>query len=154
MGNILVNHYSSDAASQGSEARRLWRRSNITTSRVKYCLIDFNISLLLPSNVRRLPNEFAHVGIGFFHPPDVSAGERDYDPYKFDVACLGNLFACNFDVSTFPKDTDLWLTCIRRVWYRKFRCLHHYSIEWSPKMSIFGLQHKKRSISCPKSTFR
>lgn len=61
--------------------------------------MDFDVSLLLPKDVRRLPCSYAFVGQPFFQPNDIRAGEREYDPYAFDVACLGNTFAYIFDVS-------------------------------------------------------
>ena len=97
--NILVNHYSSDAVAETSLARREWRLANLYSTRVKYCLMDFNLSLILPQGVRRLPSKYAHVGISLYHPPDIWAGEYDYDPYAFDVACMGHVFASRFDVS-------------------------------------------------------
>lgn len=101
--NMLVNHYSSDLSALKSLSRSGWRHSDVYFSRVKYCLMDFNLSLILPDGVRRLPSRYAFVGCCPFHPLDICAGEYDYDPYAFDVGCLGNAFAESFDVS--PDNT-------------------------------------------------
>jgi hypothetical protein len=103
---MLVNHYSADLLALRSESRRRWRLANGDNGRVRYCIIDFNISLLLPKNVRRLPRSYASAGVWMYHPEDVSAGEHDYDPYAFDVACMGCIFATYFDVSPTPYGGD------------------------------------------------
>ena len=97
--NMLVNHYSASLVDYTSEARRKWRTADTSNEYVRYCLTDFNISLLLPGDVRRIPSRFALDGCPHYHPPDVWAGEYEYDPYAFDVGCMGNLFASEFDVS-------------------------------------------------------
>ena len=65
---------------------------------MRYAIIDFNCALLLPKNVRRIPSINTDVGTWLYQPADASAGEYDYDPYAFDVACLGGLMAAYFDV--------------------------------------------------------
>jgi hypothetical protein len=111
-GNMLVNHYSADPLARRSEARRSWRTANTSTKQVRYCYIDFDISMILPKDVRRLPSDYAFEGQLLKHPKDVHAGEHDYDPYAFDVACLGILFASYFDVSCrslfFALITESW----------------------------------------------
>jgi hypothetical protein len=96
---MLVNHYSAHFLAGRSDARRSWRTANSLTGQVRYCYIDFDISMVLPKDVRRLPSDYAFAGQLWMHPKDIYAGEHDYDPYAFDVACLGILFAYEFDVS-------------------------------------------------------
>ena len=93
--NVLINHYAADLLSHHSNARKVWRINN---DRVKYSLIDFDCAMLLPKSTRRLPSSFAHFGKPVWHPNDICAGEHDYDPYAYDVGCMGNLFADYFDV--------------------------------------------------------
>jgi hypothetical protein len=100
---MLVNHYSADALACFSTARRSWRTANTLTKQVRYCYIDFDISMILPKDVSRLSSDYAFEGLGLWQPRDVHAGEHDYDPYAFDVACLGNVFASEFDVSGFVR---------------------------------------------------
>ena len=95
---MLVNHYSATLMAIRSKSREDWRLANASNNNVHYCLIDFDVSLILPKDVRRLPSTFAFYGHLFFQPPDIQAGEIDYDPYAFDVACLGNVFASEIDV--------------------------------------------------------
>jgi hypothetical protein len=64
-------------------------------SRLQYALFDFDISIMFnPDSTpaeRRLPSEFSWEG-GYHQPYDTSQGELDYDPFAFDVACMGNFF--------------------------------------------------------------
>ena len=110
-GNILVNHYSADFAAKDSQSRKKWRRDNLSNNQVRYCLIDFDLSVILPKDVKRLPCSYAYCAPPFSHPRDIDAGEYDYDPYAFDVACLGYCFVPRFDVSDDPRYT-LWLCCL------------------------------------------
>jgi hypothetical protein len=56
-----------------------------------------------------------------YQPEDVSAGEHDYDPYAFDVACMGCIFATEFDVSLIPVEgtigllTDIMMTVLSSI---------------------------------------
>lgn len=105
--NMLVNHYSANLLAIRSESRRRWRLANGDNGLVRYCIIDFNLSLLLPKNVRRLPSSYSTVGSWIYQPNDISAGEPDYDPYAFDVACLGGVLASRFDVSLTVYDVNI-----------------------------------------------
>lgn len=68
----------------------------------RYCLFDFDISIIFPPDAPsvecRLDSFLSTWGISSHHPPDTKQGEFDYDPFPFDVACLGNLLA-KYDVS-------------------------------------------------------
>ena len=117
VANMLVNHYSSDLAARDSQSRKKWRRDNLSNNQVRYCLIDFDVSMILPDNVKRLPCTYAYCAPPFLHPKDIDAGEYDYDPYAFDVACLGYCFVSKFDVSgDFGYPIPLSLTS-DSVWY-------------------------------------
>ena len=35
-----------------------------------------------------------------YRPPDLDLGQHDYDPFAYDVGCLGNMFRDNFSVSS------------------------------------------------------
>jgi hypothetical protein len=62
--------------------------------KIVYVLVDFNISIqflqsLTPAE-RYLPPEFSWCG-PYAQPADTEQGELDYDPFVFDVGCLGVL---------------------------------------------------------------
>ncbi|KAH9847133.1 hypothetical protein C2E23DRAFT_742365, partial [Lenzites betulinus] len=61
-----------------------------------YALFDYDLSLILPLDASltdcRRPRIEAYIGQGIYHPPDVFQGERYYNPFPFDVGCLGNLY--------------------------------------------------------------
>ena len=67
-----------------------------------HCLMDFNRSLKFPSgkslDACRLPGEAALVSATPYQPLDLNLAEHDYDPFAFDVACLGNMFRITYAV--------------------------------------------------------
>ncbi|KAI0363257.1 hypothetical protein BV20DRAFT_975879 [Pilatotrama ljubarskyi] len=72
------------------------------------CLYDFNLSIQLPLDAsllecRRLAKE-ATITQSAIQPNDIILGEHVYNPFAFDVGCLGNLFRVHFwtAVSTVP----------------------------------------------------
>lgn len=70
--------------------------------KLMYALIDFNISIMMPSNLRketyRLPYRKSFQGSGN-QPFDTSQGEYDYDPFAYDVGTLGVVFCQRYQVS-------------------------------------------------------
>ncbi|OBZ77033.1 Cell division protein kinase 2 CRK1 [Grifola frondosa] len=71
-----------------------------SSSQARYCLFDFNLSkrfpLGLPIESYRSQSTEAFIGWDAFHPRDVYQGEFEYNPFAFDVACLGNLLMFRF----------------------------------------------------------
>lgn len=72
--------------------------------RTRYCLFDFNLSLKLPLETSLQDCRISAAGAygrGTFwaHPQDIAQGEYEYNPFAFDVACLGNVFLGEFFVS-------------------------------------------------------
>ncbi len=69
---------------------------------MKYALFDFNLALMLPESAPRASFRLPRKG-GFFAsldaPLDLDQGEYDYDPFAFDVGCLGIMFEEFFRVS-------------------------------------------------------
>ncbi|KAI0363261.1 hypothetical protein BV20DRAFT_958641 [Pilatotrama ljubarskyi] len=100
--NILTDCYSQETedAYMGpahAEHRRAGEAS--------YCLYDFNLSIQLPLDAsllecRRLAKE-ATITQSAIQPNDIILGEHVYNPFAFDVGCLGNLFRVHFWVSIF-----------------------------------------------------
>ncbi|KAI0645524.1 hypothetical protein C8Q79DRAFT_911014 [Trametes meyenii] len=90
--NILVNCYdpTTEIMDEGMLAEH--RRSGAA----RYCLFDFNLSIQLPPdtclrNCRR-PAIEAYTAMTSYIPDDTFRGEPWYNPFAFDVACLGNMF--------------------------------------------------------------
>ncbi|KAI1791563.1 hypothetical protein LXA43DRAFT_889096 [Ganoderma leucocontextum] len=65
-----------------------------------HCLMDFDRSVMFPPGTPieacRLPADAASVSGTPYQPPDLDLGEHDYDPFAFDVGCLGNMFRISF----------------------------------------------------------
>lgn len=95
--NILVNHFGKD-----SPAYLPTRLPQMSAGLLSYALIDFDMSNMLPRTTDRksyrLSFENALVGSG--GPRDVAQGEFDYDPFAYDVGCLGLFFCEHYQVRT------------------------------------------------------
>ena len=78
-----------------------FRAGNMSLS-PQYCLFDFNLSVLFPRDaplhICRLPADLASCGAPRYHPPDLQQGELDYNPFAFDVGCMGQFFLQCFHV--------------------------------------------------------
>lgn len=107
--NILVNHFDrnnrrgvTQVSYDNNPISCADRMSLRERGLVRYCLFDFDISMIFPPNASamdcRLDSSLSNWGISLYHPPDTKQGEFDYDPFPFDVACLGN-FLAEYDVS-------------------------------------------------------
>lgn len=99
LGNMLINHYGRIGTDDYNNIRALWRREE--PHHVKYALFDFDISVMfsptLPPVKRRLSSNLSFQGT-FNRPHDTMQGELDYDPFAFDVGCLGVMFCNMFHV--------------------------------------------------------
>lgn len=87
---MLINHfwlslYDSHRAHLGQEGQ------------LAYALFDFDAAMMLKPGQRRLPSHLSWIG-GISPPDDTSQGELDYDPFAFDVGCLGVLITMVFKV--------------------------------------------------------
>ncbi|KAI0363264.1 hypothetical protein BV20DRAFT_1031616 [Pilatotrama ljubarskyi] len=95
--NMLVNWYcGDDKLDHCSHLLEEHRRSQAAI----YALFDYDLALQLPPetdlrNCRR-PSEEAFTGKAMYQPADIYQGEWYYNPYAFDVACLGNMFLYHF----------------------------------------------------------
>ncbi|KAM5542806.1 hypothetical protein V8D89_003767 [Ganoderma adspersum] len=65
-----------------------------------HCLVDFDRSLKLPLSTPldtcRLVADAAMVSATPYQPPDLNLAEHDYNPFAYDVGCLGNMFRINY----------------------------------------------------------
>ncbi|KAJ8454678.1 hypothetical protein ONZ51_g12893 [Trametes cubensis] len=95
--NILLNWYCRDIQ-KASCTERL--RAHYQSSSALYALFDFDLSLHLPPTTSLKdclrPASEAFIGRSDYHPTDIYQGEPYYNPFAFDVACLGNLFSYYF----------------------------------------------------------
>ena len=101
---MLINYYTADDLEFESCAKKAWRTNS---KLVKYALIDFDTAMVLPKSTRRLSSSLATIGQSTWHPLDTYAGEHDYDPYAFDVGCMGDVLANKFDVRVRDQIFDL-----------------------------------------------
>lgn len=53
----------------------------------------------VPHSERVLPSEETGWGSVYYHPPDGTNGEATYDPFAFDVACMGGILCEAIGVS-------------------------------------------------------
>jgi hypothetical protein len=78
---------------------------------VLYAHIDFDISIMFePESIpaeRRLPWVLSREG-PFVYVYDTRQGELDYDPFAYDIACLGELLCVKFQVCTKVYISQSW----------------------------------------------
>jgi len=98
--NIVVNHFCASGQMRCNSMRGQLRSSG----HLVYALLDFDISIRFPPNSTpadmRLPSSLSWWG-SYDQPADTAQGELDYDPFAFDVGCLGVLFWDRFGASSF-----------------------------------------------------
>ncbi|KAJ3515516.1 hypothetical protein NMY22_g14434 [Coprinellus aureogranulatus] len=108
--NVLVNHFT-DAAH--TEDRVLLGRQG----KLRFALYDFDISIVFPQEAKRskcrLPREKSFEGTWPTPTRDTSHGEPDYDPFVYDVGCLGLLF-CTW-VQKFTADLPFLAPLLDRM---------------------------------------
>ena len=93
-GNFLVNHFTFDLDRSVKDFQaHLNGEYGIP---VRYSLFDFNISVAFPEDLAmeecRLDEECLKQGTRFHEASQVMQGELDYDPFAFDVECMGYIF--------------------------------------------------------------
>ncbi|KAI0780199.1 hypothetical protein C8Q74DRAFT_1263737 [Fomes fomentarius] len=122
--NIMTNFYSVVwYGAQFATPLRDHRRD----PRTQYALIDFNLSIIFDEDASqldcRLPAEAALVSATPFQPSDLWLGEYDYDPFAYDVGCLGNMFRVNFAevVPSVPLLAPLFDKMTTHVKSRRFK---------------------------------
>jgi hypothetical protein len=97
--NILVNYFGDSTwPSQDDHLRDVF----IASDQALYAIFDYNLSVIFPggtpSAARRLPFEKSYCGLVMHRPYDTAQGEFDYDPFAWDVACLGIMLRNRFQV--------------------------------------------------------
>lgn len=70
-------------------------RPFFSSRQAKFVLCDFDLSIMFPPDTppaaRVCPASESDWGSPWYHPPDTANGEALYDPFAYDVACLGGL---------------------------------------------------------------
>jgi hypothetical protein len=106
MENALINYFDDDNAildlsgypSYNRPSHRIELRKQ---EKLLYALMDFNISIMVPRNIRKedyqRPYRDSFDGSGY-HPYDTAQGEYDYNPFAFDVGTLGVVFCEHYQV--------------------------------------------------------
>lgn len=71
-------------------------RPFLDSGHAKFALCDFGLSFKFPPDTpleeRLRPSIDCCIGTLEYQPPDGTDGEAFYDPFAFDVACLGGVF--------------------------------------------------------------
>ncbi|KAK7684504.1 hypothetical protein QCA50_012451 [Cerrena zonata] len=109
-GNVLVNFYDSRANFRKS------CQSFFATGQAKFVIIDFGLSVIFPPDSdplsRVCPAWESDCGSPEYHPPDVidRQSETMYDPFAFDVACMGGMLcdAVGYLTPFFPSFAPLF----------------------------------------------
>ncbi|KIJ39034.1 hypothetical protein M422DRAFT_49763 [Sphaerobolus stellatus SS14] len=87
-GNTLVNHFGAYLVGDNEKRRNLRSSGKLT-----YALYDFDLSLMLPSTSSqdecRLPAWRSFEIITIESPYDTRQAEMDYNPFVFEMGCLG-----------------------------------------------------------------
>ncbi|TBU48608.1 hypothetical protein BD309DRAFT_949131 [Dichomitus squalens] len=95
--NILVNGYCPELEAFESKAIVA---EHLHSPDVAFSFFDYDLAIQLPRNVSvnesRRPAWEGNRGSPEFHPPDISLAQPEYNPFAFDVACLGNMFLHHF----------------------------------------------------------
>ena len=104
----MINWYCRDGKLDSCSQRL---REHYSSSSASYALFDYDLALQLPSTASlkdcRRPALEAFLGKSEYHPRDIHQGEGHYNPFAFDVACLGNLFLYHFVVCAFRSSMTL-----------------------------------------------
>ncbi|TFK32866.1 hypothetical protein BDQ12DRAFT_616268, partial [Crucibulum laeve] len=140
--NTLVNHVTNrDIALAMLNTLRLDLRSRGDTL---YVLFDFNLSIKLSSE-KCLPAEFSMYGV-LDKPLDTTRGQIDFDPFAYDVACLGIYLCHSFQVGRYviKRVPNMRLITLFSNVHALSHCWHHSWMEWSHMISSLDSPLKKR----------
>lgn len=84
--NILVNHF----GCYGRTRFGNWLRPILLSEgKLTFAVFDFDLSLMLSSEERRLPSWRSFETTNITRPNDTHQGELDYDPFLFEMGCIG-----------------------------------------------------------------
>ncbi|GJJ07965.1 hypothetical protein Clacol_002172 [Clathrus columnatus] len=127
--NTLVNHFGAYRRIESNSIRPELRAAGLLT----YTLFDFDLSLMLPSNDCRLPAGQSFEVLSITWPYDTSQGEIDYDPYKFEMGCLG-IMLCQMFQNCIPfahflaPFLDRLITHRLKFWFTSLEALQFFEV--------------------------
>jgi hypothetical protein len=106
-GNVLVNFFGD---STWPSQDNYLRDEFLSNDKALYAMFDYNLSVVFPPGTlpheRRLPFENSFTGLVMGRPNDTAQGEFDYDPFAWDVACLGIQLRNRFQVCCHLRASD------------------------------------------------
>ena len=77
-------------------------KNHLQSPNLAFALFDYDLSVQLPCDVSpkhcHLRSSEGDHGPFHFHLKDISLGGPEYNPFAFDVGCMGNMFLCHFMV--------------------------------------------------------
>ena len=97
--NFLVNGFCPELEDYESVAIL---KDHLSSSDLAFCFFDYDLAIQLPNaslDDTRRPAWEGNRGSLEFHPPDIYLAQPEYNPFAFDVACLGNMFLHYFTAS-------------------------------------------------------
>lgn len=95
--NVLAGHFSGAKDSTSVLDQADLRAQGL----LAVALYDFDISVIMRPGTQSLPWQFGTEGL-LHRPKDLYQGAHQYNPYAFDVACMGNLLLAMFNVCVTP----------------------------------------------------
>jgi len=98
--NTLINHFGNEF-----NIKNVFRRRLRASGKATYMLFDFDAALMLPRTSAqcevRLPASCSFEISSVVWPPDTMQGELDYNPFVFEMGCLG-IYLCTYFQVSFP----------------------------------------------------
>ena len=96
LGNILMNQFTHSSKSSYWDVEA--RHSLCMEGWICYSLFDFDLSHIFPLDTPigdcYLPTTCVQGrGAPWLHPKEVNNVNQDLDPFKFDIACMGNMLS-------------------------------------------------------------
>ncbi|KAI0070379.1 hypothetical protein K474DRAFT_816925 [Panus rudis PR-1116 ss-1] len=122
--NIAISYYAWDFDNGRGVDRFVDEQKRSGT--LAYALFDFDLAIQFPEDTSvkdfRIPSEHAFYGWPNYHPRDVYRGQVDYNPFAFDVACLGHLLAatCMDAIPLIPMLAPLFDRMTTHVVHERF----------------------------------
>ena len=99
--NMLVNHLPNGFIYMPEFEKNPVRKQLRSEGRLSYAIFDFDLSLMLPSgkplSEYRLPIHVCFSG-ALYKPWGVAEAQLDFNPFAYDVGCLGIRFCQRFQV--------------------------------------------------------
>lgn len=129
--NVLVNGYCPEI--DENRCKDILKVHIRSSNDLAFCLFDYDHAIQLPPDTSLKqccrPSEEGHRGSPEYHPSDLSSAEPTYNPFAFDVGCLGMMFICFFSVRC-PSLADM--DPVLTSWHNR------RPFEWCPSWRHFS----------------